>query len=91
MNKNREFSMHHKFPKCAGWSNHPDNLLYIQDIKHRAMHTLFDNHGIATMPHEQLNKFMDMMWETIIWEFKHDIKTIIEMYWNDIYNSNCIK
>jgi len=88
---NRWLNKHHKFPKCEGWTMHHDNLLVMQEFKHKCLHILFDENGKATMPHRQIEIYMGMMWKAIITEVHEDIKQILDEYWMDMYNHKCIK
>lgn len=51
-----QYSLHHILPKSRGWSGDDNNLEYIKNSKHRAIHTLFDNKIIA----EQLLTTIDI-------------------------------
>lgn len=42
-----QYSIHHLLPKSRGGNSEEDNLEYIKNSKHRALHTLFDNKIIA--------------------------------------------
>lgn len=49
-------SIHHLLPKSRGWDNVEENLDYIKNSRHRAIHTLFQNQIIA----EQLITTIDI-------------------------------
>jgi hypothetical protein len=51
-----QYSIHHLLPKSRGGNSEEDNLEYIKNSKHRAIHTLFDNKIIA----EQLLTTIDI-------------------------------
>ena len=51
-----QYSLHHILPKSKGGSGDDNNLEYIKNSKHRAIHTLFDNKIIA----EQLLTTIDI-------------------------------
>lgn len=51
-----QYSIHHLLPKSRGGNSEEDNLEYIKNSKHRAIHTLFDNKMIA----EQLLTTIDI-------------------------------
>ena len=51
-----QYSLHHILPKSRGWSGDDNNLEYIKNSKHRAIHTLFENKMIA----EQLLATIDI-------------------------------
>lgn len=41
------FSTHHILPRSKWWASVSENLEYIKNSKHRAIHTLFENKMIA--------------------------------------------
>ena len=51
-----QYSLHHILPKSRGGSGDDNNLEYLKNSKHRALHTLFDNKMIA----EQLLTTIDI-------------------------------
>ena len=51
-----QYSLHHILPKSKGGSGDDNNLEYIKNTKHRAIHTLFENKMIA----EQLLATIDI-------------------------------
>lgn len=51
-----QYSLHHILPKSRGGNGDEDNLEYIKNTKHRAIHTLFQNQMIA----EQLITTIDI-------------------------------
>lgn len=51
-----QYSLHHILPKSRGGSGDDNNLEYIKNSKHRALHTLFENKMIA----EQLLTTIDI-------------------------------
>ena len=51
-----QYSLHHILPKSKGGSGDDNNLEYIKNSKHRALHTLFENKMIA----EQLLTTIDI-------------------------------
>lgn len=51
-----QYSLHHILPKSKGGSGDDNNLEYIKNSQHRAIHTLFDNKIIA----EQLLTTIDI-------------------------------
>jgi hypothetical protein len=51
-----QYSLHHILPKSKGGSGDDNNIEYIKNSKHRALHTLFDNKMIA----EQLLTTIDL-------------------------------
>ena len=51
-----QYSLHHILPKSKGGSSDDNNLEYIKNTKHRAIHTLFENKMIA----EQLLTTIDI-------------------------------
>lgn len=51
-----QYSLHHILPKSKGGSGDDNNLEYLKNSKHRALHTLFENKMIA----EQLLTTIDI-------------------------------
>lgn len=51
-----QYSLHHILPKSRGGSGDENNLEYLKNTKHRAIHTLFENRMIA----EQLLTTIDI-------------------------------
>lgn len=45
--RENSYSVHHILPRSRGGNGEEDNLIYIKNSKHRAIHTLFENQMIA--------------------------------------------
>lgn len=76
-----KLTRHHIVPKSRNWSNEPQNILKIKRNMHTAFHMLFEN----DTPDEQLIRLLSLNSKVLRWEYKHQIKEIIENWWNDCY------
>jgi len=85
---------HHLVPKHLWWANNYDNILRINEIKHRALHTLLDNNKWqAQAPIEQLSQLFEMVSSPIIWDIKEDIRQILKLaenIWMEAYKKECL-
>lgn len=93
---NKKYSIHHKLPQHPHWtnlewSNHPNNLIRISDVKHRAIHDLFEN----LMFPEQVLTLIELSWTALKPEIKQWLIDTLNM--KDIhdptqwYRDECIK
>lgn len=98
MSKNRlnSYSDHHELPQNPAWtkekwSNHPNNIIRLKDVKHRAIHDLFEN----LMFPEQVIELINLSWTALKPEVKQEFLDLIHK--RDIhnpherYNEECIK
>jgi len=89
----KKITSHHRIPKHIWGSNHQSNILRVNEVKHRAIHTLLDNHKWqAQAPIEQLSQLFEMISEPIIWDIKEDIRQILmlaENIWMEAYKKEC--
>ena len=64
-----QYSLHHILPKSRGGSGDDNNLEYLKNSKHRALHTLFDNKMIA----EQLLTTIDISAKALMVDVKEGL------------------
>ena len=78
---------HHKICKSLWWNRHYDNIVKLKEVKHRALHTMFDNYIF----HEQVIELVDLTWKAINKTFSESI--IEHIHWFDLeemYNEKCV-
>lgn len=94
--KNINYSDHHELPQNPAWtkekgSNHPNNIIRLKDVKHRAIHDLFEN----LMFPEQVLTLIELSWTALKPEIKQWLIDTLNM--KDIHNPHeryreeCIK
>ena len=72
--RNQELTKHHILPKSCEWNSEPDNINWIERVKHNAIHTLFAN----DTPIEQIAELMLNINVTALTEqFKNDVKNLL--------------
>jgi len=91
--KKRIMTIHHVYPKWLWWSNHPNNLKRLSEIKHQALHILTDKNWKAQAPIEQLSTLFEIISSPIIRDIKEEIKNILELaeeIWTEAYKKECL-
>lgn len=83
----KKTTTHHRICKSQWGNNHFDNRLKMSEIRHRALHILFEN----SLPNEQISTILDINGKAIIKDFRQDIMSVIDDYWNEAYNHKCFK
>ena len=83
--RNRSYSNHHILPQHPAntrerGSDHPNNLIRMDDVKHRSQHNLFDN----LMLPEQILKLIEMSEKALKPEVVKELKDFIRS--RDIHN-----
>ena len=64
------FSRHHICPTSRGGTNLPDNIVRLTHNVHVALHQILDNR----LPHEQIERLLDINGTALREEFKHKIR-----------------
>lgn len=83
---------HHKVPESKWGTSCEENIEYIRQTVHRAIHTIFEN----DLPHEQIKYIADLNkttyteeWEKLINDFKTQLDLLIRE--QKFYKKKCFK
>ena len=76
-------TVHHRVPTSRGGANTPDNFLYIQEGRHRALHWLFDNRTFC----EQVSYLLSLNVPSLTKKIVHEVSDVLAGYkWeNELY------
>lgn len=83
----KDYSRHHLIPKSRDWSWHKDNLIFIHNTKHKALHLLYGNNTpleIQRVMLETYKKTLSPDTYHIVDEALKKVEWIMESY-----NPNC--
>ena len=83
---------HHKFESQDGWNLHYDNILLIDEVKHRCLHILFWQENV--LPLEKIDTIFEMHKSTLKKEVTEDIKNLLDFWkseWREAYNPKVLK
>lgn len=87
MTKKNRVDRHHNIPKSEGWTNHPDNITYVDRKTHEQLHKLYWN----KLPHEQIFNILDLSWQPFRREVKQELLKVLNADLEDIYLKHTIK
>ena len=77
---------HHIIPKSAWWNRHFHNIEPLREVKHRALHTMFEN----KLPAEQISEIVDLTWKAFNKVFAESIIEVVNSFTpEEIYNQKC--
>ena len=80
-NRYLAYDRHHIIPKSKGGTNHYDNIMKMNVMKHRSLHLLFDNKP----PHEQLERIINLADNVLTDTAKSDVLYLLNnkdySYW----------
>lgn len=82
-----KLTRHHVVPRSRNGSNDPDNILKLRKNIHTAFHIIFHN----DTPDEQLIRLLSMNSSVLRWEYKQQIRDIINNWEKDCYKHWILK
>ena len=68
MSQKTRLTVHHRRCKSNGGRNQPENLVYVDQLKHRAWHILFGNMKIDQIAYVLNNTWIDPRFKLIVQE-----------------------
>lgn len=73
---NRKFTVHHRFQQCDWWSNHPCNLVKMEQREHIALHMLFGEDW--TLPIDKIRMIVELHKPVLCLQFVKQITEILD-------------
>jgi hypothetical protein len=81
------FSRHHICPTSRGGTSLPDNIVRLTHNVHVALHQILDNR----LPHEQIERLLDINGTALRDEFKHKIRRQLSKDADWIYQNGVLR